>query len=95
MSAQQIARVSRKAVPADQIALEPNALVILDVVIVSVAEAEAVSRKAVLVVNHLGVVALPSDFAGGLDLVGTVLAGADILSLSIANPDSNVLPVVG
>lgn len=92
MRTQQIARVPWEAVPADQIALEPHTLVVLDVVVVGVPEAETVRGEAVLVVDHLGVVVLPSDVASGLDLVRAMLTGANILGLTIADPDGNVLP---
>lgn len=64
-------------------------------VVVVVAESEGVRRHAVLVVDHLGVVAVPQNVGGGLDFILAVRAGTDVLSAVGVDPDGNVLPVVG
>ena len=92
MAAEEVAGVARESVPAHQVSLEPDALVVLQVFVVGVPEAEAMCGKAILVIDHLGVVALPADVAGGLDLVAAVLAGPNVLSLTISNPNGDVLP---
>lgn len=94
VSGQEVAGVSGEAVPADEVAAEPDALVVLDAVVLGGAEAEAVRRAAVLVVDHLGPLALPADVGGGLDLEVAVLAGADVLGLVVLDPYGDVLPVV-
>lgn len=94
MATKEVASVAWESIPAHQVSPEPDALVVLQIFIVGVPEAEAVCRKAILVIDHLGVVALPADIAGGLDLIAAVLAGPDVLSLTIADPNRDVLPGV-
>lgn len=92
MCSQQLARCTREAIPANQVATKPNTLMIFDCFVIGIAEAEAVRVESVFMVDHLGMVALPQDLVRGLDLVGAVLAGSDVLSSVVADPDSNMLP---
>ena len=94
VSGQQIPCVARESIVAHQGAAEPDTQVVLDGIIGSASEAEAVRRDAVLVVHHLRAVSLPAHLRGGLDLKAAVLAGADKLRLAVLDPDLDVLPVV-
>lgn len=94
MRRQQIPRVPGEPVPADKIALEPDAEVVLNGVVARVGEAEAVRRDAVLVVYNLGTLALPPDISRGTDLESAVLAGGDVLRTIAVDPDLDMLPVV-
>lgn len=75
-----------EALPVDQGPNEPVALVVFDLVVLLLGEAEGMGGGAVLVVDNLGVCALvEADIASLLDAVVTVGRGGD---------DGNMLPVV-
>lgn len=71
-------------------------LVVLDLVVLGVGEAEAVRAAAVLVVDDLGVGAVPAHVlvAGLLGVVVAVLGRGDDLGLVALREDDDVLPVV-
>jgi hypothetical protein len=92
---QLIPHVGREAVIRDQGAPEPHALVVLDPVVALIGKTETVRARAVLVVHHLGMLAVPANAGRVADLVVPVLGRGDVHGTAIERPHGDVLPVVG
>lgn len=90
-------RFRGKPVVRHERAPEPHTLVVLDIVICSIGEPEAVRPHTIFVVHHLRMGSVPPHTAGVPNLVVAVLRCTHILCLArlLSDPDSDMFPVVG
>jgi len=89
-------RLERNGKRGQGVTYKPHALMVFNIIIILIGEAEVMREDTVLVIDDFGVCALPADVVPGLDLEPFVLrhgyVGGHVLA--VADPDDDMLPVV-